>query len=243
MLLKSFILVILGFGLSSCSQNDIPASGVPAVVNDVQGLDDVFGDSITNDGENEKPSLIKNPDIADIMKAGPLGDRSLGSANAPVTMIEYASLTCPYCKKFHNTTFPVLKRDYIDKGKVRYILREFPIGRTSGTAWIVTRCAPKSQYFKLYELYLARQNLWVSQEIRREPIFKLASKVGMTREKFNNCLSNQAIIDGLKWVKARGRRLGVYGTPTFFINGEMVPKILSTDELRKKLDGLLARSG
>ena len=233
----------LGLGLSACGPNSLSPDGKQPATSGLSGLDGVFGDSFSGNDNNEKPGVIKNPTIAQIMQAGPLGDRALGKKDAPVTVIEYASLTCPYCRKFHKDTFPMLKRDYIDKGKVRFILREFPIGRSSGTAWIATRCAPESKYFKLYGLYLERQHLWVSQEIRRGPIYRVASKVGMTSEKFNKCLSNQAIIDGLNWVKQRGRRLGVYGTPTFFINGEMVPKIMSSDQLRKKLDSLLAASG
>jgi len=242
-LMSLIILLPALLGLTACGQNaSLPTD---AAINKKGGLqlNNVFGDSFTgsdNDGKSEK---ILNPTIADIMKTGPLGDRSMGRENAPVTIVEYASLTCRYCRKFHQETFPVLKREYIDKGKVRLILREFPIGRTSGTAWIITRCADPSKYFRLYGEYLKLQHLWVSQEIRREPIFKVASKLGMSREKFNKCLKNQSIIDGLTWVKERGRALGVFGTPSFFINGERVPKIISTNELRQKLDRLLAKSG
>ena len=230
-------------GLAACGQNSsLPTSANISKPGGLQ-LDNVFGDGFSSDNKNDGPIRIKKPSVAQIMQPGPLGDRSIGSKSAPVTIVEYASLTCRYCRKFHRETYPVLKREYIDKGKVRLILREFPIGRTSGTAWIATRCADPSKYFKLYGAYLEHQNLWVSQEIRKEPIYKIAAKMGMSRKKFNNCLSNQSIIDGLKKVKERGRQLGVYGTPSFFINGERVPKIMSTKELRAKLDRLLAQSG
>ena len=85
------------------------------------------------------------------MAAGPLGDRVLGKATAPVTVIEYASLTCPHCANFQKNLFPRVKKEFIDTGKVRFIVREFPIGHTSGTAAIVNRCAPDDKYFFLSE--------------------------------------------------------------------------------------------
>ena len=230
-------------GLTACGQGTGLPTDAGKVKTDGLQLNSVFGDGFQNSNDEGKPLKIKNPTIADIMKTGALPDRSMGRADAPITIVEYASLTCRFCRKFHRETFPVLKRQYIDTGKVRFILREFPIGRTSGTAWIATRCANPSKYFALYTAYLDKQHLWVSQEIRREPIFKVASKLGMSREKFNKCLSNQSIIDGLTWIKERGRQLGVFGTPSFFINGERVSKIISTGDLRAKLDSLLAHSG
>ena len=190
--------------------------------------------------EGKKPGLIANPTIADLMKAGPLGDRSLGRADAPVTVIEYASLTCPFCKAFHERTYPEFKRRYIDTGKVRFILREFPIGRSSGNAWLVTRCAPGDKFFTLYELYLKKQHYWVSQEVRIDRIFEVAKSVGMTRAEFDKCLANQKIINAIKWVKQRGRQLGVTGTPTFFINGRKERSVLTIEQLAAIIDPMIA---
>ena len=82
------------------------------------------------------------------MQPGELPEMALGRADAPVTIVQYASMTCPYCRQFQRETFPVLKREYIDTGKVRYILREFPIGHQSGLATIALRCAPPEQVFR-----------------------------------------------------------------------------------------------
>ena len=147
------LISLASIGLSACGQN----AGLPGEPGTAKNgglpLNSIFGEGYSDGGNDGKPPKITNPTIDDIMKAGPLGDRSLGRADAPITIIEYASLTCPYCRKFHRTTYPTLKRKYIDTGKVRFILREFPIGRTSGTAWIVTRCAAPAKYFKLYGEY------------------------------------------------------------------------------------------
>jgi protein-disulfide isomerase len=184
--------------------------------------------------------VIENPTIADVMQPGALPEISMGRPDAPVTIIKYMSLTCPYCKRFHAQTFPVLKRDYIDKGHVRFILREFPIGFQSGHATIALRCAGPSRYFALYDKFLAQQQVWVSQEVRLDPIFKIASQVGMTRSQFDACFKDQAMIDGLRATKERGRHLGIIGTPNFFINGKRVKKVIDIDDIRAIVDPIIA---
>lgn len=201
-----------------------------------------FGDGFYTPVSKARLEVIEAPTVAQVMKAGPLGERALGRADAPVTVVEYASLTCPFCRAFHLQVLPKIKRNYIKTGKVRYILREFPIGRTSGTAWIITRCAPEKHYFRLYDLYLSRQKLWVSQQVRLNKIYDVAAKVGMTRAEFDKCLANQKIEAGLKWVKQRGRQLGVIGTPNFFINGKRVRSVLTYDQFRALVDPLLKSS-
>jgi protein-disulfide isomerase len=173
------------------------------------------------------------------MKTGALPEMALGRKDARVTIIQYASMTCPYCRKFDAETFPVLKREYIDTGKVRYILREFPIGHQSGLATVALRCAPADRYFSLYSKLMAQQASWVSQEVRADPILKVASQVGMTRAQFDTCRQNRGMIDGLKWVKDRGRTLGIIGTPNFFIQGKLVKSVIGIKEIREMVDPIL----
>ena len=122
--------------------------------------------------------------------------------------------------------YPVLKREYIDTGKVRFILREFPIGKQSGSATIAMRCAPADKRLELYDKFMKQQASWVSQEVRLDPIFKIASQVGMTREQFDACFANQAMVASLNANKERGRTLGVIGTPNFFIQGKLIKSTL-----------------
>jgi protein-disulfide isomerase len=186
--------------------------------------------------------IIKDPTLADVLPpGGDLPEMSLGRADAPVTLIKYASLTCPHCRAFQRDVFPQLKREYIDTGKVRFVLREFPIGKTSGAATIALRCAPAEKYFELYSKYLEQQASWVAQEVRLDPIYAVAQQVGMTRAQFDQCLKNQAMIDGLKRVKDRGRTLGVIGTPNFFIQNKLVKSTLTMADIRKEVDPLLGR--
>ncbi len=182
------------------------------------------------------------PPQAELMAAGPLGDRVLGKATAPVTVIEYVSLTCPHCANFHKTLFPRMKKEFIDTGKVRYIVREFPIGHMSGEAAIVNRCAPEDKYFFLLNQFLTRQPEWVSQEVRPDALYSVAKSSGMTRETFDKCLSNQVIIDGLTEVKQRGRQFGVIGTPTFFINGRKAQGEVTFDEIKAMIEQAPASS-
>ena len=176
------------------------------------------------------------PPQQELMAPGPLGDRVLGKATAPVTVIEYVSLTCPHCANFQKTLFPRVKKEFIDTGKVRYIVREFPIGHMSGAAAIVNRCAPEDKYFFLLNQFLTRQPEWVSQEVRPDALYSVAKSSGMTRETFDKCLSNQVIIDGLTEVKQRGRQFGVIGTPTFFINGRKAQGEVTFDEIKALIE-------
>ncbi|WP_244534613.1 DsbA family protein [Hyphomicrobium sp. CS1GBMeth3] len=184
--------------------------------------------------------VITQPTMADVMMTGALPEMTLGRADAPVTIVQYASLTCPHCRTFHRDVFPEFKRIYIDTGKVRFIMREFPIGKQSGNATIALRCAPPDKYFALYGKFMEQQSSWVSQEVRLDPIFGVAKQVGMTRPQFDSCLKNQAMIDGLKWVKDRGRTLGIIGTPNFFVGNTLVKKTLTMGDIREMVDPLLS---
>ena len=185
----------------------------------------------------EEPKPV---DMADMNKPGELGDEVLGKANAPVTIVEYASLSCPNCQKFHAETLPKLKKAYIDKGKVRLVFREFPIGHSSAAAALAVRCAPAKDYFKVVDKYYATQKDWVAQEIKKDDIYKVVQTFGVKRDKFETCLTDQRINDALVAVKTRGRAFGVAGTPTFFVNGKKVAGAVSFEEIQPVIEAALA---
>ncbi|MGE0626458.1 MAG: DsbA family protein [Hyphomicrobiaceae bacterium] len=203
-----------------------------------------FGDVAATSGIAGGREVMKNPKVADIMKpVSTLSEMSLGRPDAPVTMIKYASMTCPYCRRFDLEVFPEIKRRYIDTGKMRFIIREFPIGFQSGLATVALRCASPDKYFQLYHKLMAQQASWVSQEVRPEPIFKVAAQVGLTRSQFDACRKNQKLIDGLKAIKDRGRTLGVIGTPNFFINGRLIKTVLTLQDVKDIVDPILSGGG
>ncbi len=225
--------------LAACSGG--PLAGVPDAVSTTAGSS-TAGGSGDDRADGEPAPKIENPTLADIMAPGPLPERVMGKADAPVTLIEYVSLTCPYCRAFHEKVLADLKRDYIDKGRVRLLVREFPIGKTAGAATIVNRCIREDKYFSLLHRFLVEQKSWVSQEVRRDAIFEVARKDGMTRAEFDACFENKATVDGLKWVKERGRRLGVVGTPTFFVQDVKLRTAPSVDDIRRALDAALQKT-
>ncbi len=201
------------------------------------------GEAVNSEPETQLHSADAKPlpKLEDLMQPGPLGEKAMGKPGAPVTVIQYASLTCPVCANFQRNTFPRFKKAYIDTGKVYFIWREFPIGHSSGAAALAVRCAPEKQYFKLNERFLLRQPEWVAQEVKTDAIYNLVKDTGVKREQFDSCLTNQTINDGLVWVKERGRQFGVNGTPTFFINGQQrIRGGLSFEEMQKIIDPLLS---
>lgn len=194
------------------------------------------------DGQMEAPAreVIVNPTLEQVLKPGSLPEFSLGRETAPVVMVKYMSLTCQHCRKFMADTFPALKKEYIDTGKVRLVIREFPIGKTSGNATIALRCAPMKQYLPLYQKFLEQQAAWVSQEVRPDAIHKIAAQVGLSRGDFDACVKNASIVEGLKAIKDRGRELGIIGTPNFFIGNKLVKSQMGMPEIRALVEPLLA---
>jgi len=185
--------------------------------------------------------VIANPTLAEVMQsASDLPEMSMGRADAPVTVIKYASMTCPFCRQFQIESFPELKRQYIDTGKVRFILREFPIGFQSGMATIATRCVAPARYFQAYDRLMRHQAQWVSQDVRAEPIVKVMGDLGLTAEKLEACRQDKALVASLDAVKQRGRLLGIVGTPNYFINGRLIKHTLTLNDMRAIVDPLLA---
>lgn len=185
--------------------------------------------------------VIANPTLAEIIAPVPgvLPEIALGSADAPVTIVQYASLTCPHCKRFHAEVYPALKRDYIDTGKVRYILRDFPIGRQSGQGSIAIRCAAPDKFVSLYGKFLEQQPSWVSQEVRIDPIFAVVAQGGVSRAEYDACRSNTALVENIKAIKDRGRKLGIIGTPNFFIQDKLIKKAVDMAELSGMIEAAL----
>ena len=178
-------------------------------------------------------------DPAKLAKAGPDGDIVLGSDKAPVTIIEYASMTCPHCAHFSEHTFPELQKRYIDTGKVRFIFREFPLDALAAAGFMLARCAGKDKFMPVVEALFAKQRDWmVEQPI--PALREIAKQFGFTQQTFDDCLANQKLLDGIQEVRDRAaEQLGVDSTPTFFVNGKRLKGDQSIEVLAKEIDPYL----
>jgi protein-disulfide isomerase len=184
-------------------------------------------------------ALADDPSPAELAEAGPDGDVVLGSDKAPVTIIEYASMTCPHCAHFSKETFPELQKRYIDTGKVRFIFREFPLDALAAAGFMLARCAGKDKFMPIVETLFAKQSDWVVQQ-PIEPLKAIAKQFGFTEDSFNQCLANQKVLDNIQAVRDRGaQKLGINSTPTFFINGKRLQGDVSIEAMAKEIDPYL----
>lgn len=192
-------------------------------------------------GTSTLPGLAQQTvDVAELMQPGALPEKSIGSPTAPVTVVEYASMTCGHCATFHKQVYPHLKTKYIDTGKVRLILREFPLDPLAAAAFMLARCAPEDKYFDMVSLFFDSQPVWTRTEQPVDALFNLSKQAGFTQESFKQCLTNQTLLDGVNAVKDRGaEKFKVDATPTFFVNGQRVRNFQTIDGVDKTLEPLL----
>jgi len=185
--------------------------------------------------DSNRPVLAQSAMQAELMKPGPLGDMSLGDEKAPVTIIEYASMTCPHCANFHETTYPELKKKYIDTGKVRFIFREFPLDQLAAAAFMLARCGGKERYFPMVETLFQQQRTWAVQR-PLQPLMAIGKQAGLSESGFNECLKNQQVLDGIEDVRKRAaEKLNVQSTPTFFVNGKQLRGAATLAEFEKEM--------
>ncbi len=180
-------------------------------------------------------------DMAKILAPGPLPDLTIGSATAPVTVVEYGSLTCPHCAAFSKETFPQLKSQYIDPGKVRYIFREFSRNTLDVAGFLLARCLGDDKAYAADQLLFADQDKWAFVDKPIEPLIEALRAAGMTQEKAQECLKNQKLADEVVAVQKKANEdVKITGTPTFVINGKVFGGELTFDQLKQVLDPMLA---
>ena len=165
------------------------------------------------------------------------GEMTLGPDTAKVTVIEYASATCPHCAAFHNETFEALKKEYIDTGKIKFVFREFPHQDAALAAFMLARCAPKEKYFPLIDVFFATQPEWTQNPL--EGLNKIAQQAGFTKESFDACMKNETVAKDILAVRSKAEGFGVTGIPTFFVNGERFEGETTIEAFRAKIDPLL----
>jgi protein-disulfide isomerase len=186
-----------------------------------------------------REAFAQDPSAEELMRPGPLPDLVQGKDDAPVTIIEYASMTCPHCAAFHKTTYPALKSKYIDTGKVRFIFREYPLDEVAVAASMIARCAGGDKTMALIDVLFQSQDTWAV----RQPIpalMQIAKQAGFTQKTFEECLANQKLYTDIVAVRERAsKQFKVESTPTLFVNGKLQRGGVSIEELEKLMQPYL----
>lgn len=189
--------------------------------------------------EIPKPARVLDEDQARAFA----DDFILGQKNAPVTIIEYASLTCPHCAQFHNDVLPKLKKEFVETGKVRLIYRDFPLDRYALNASMLARCAGPDRYFAFLDVLFKSQSNWTRAEDPGEALSRLARLGGMQPNEIDACLQDKALQDEvLNQRLDASQRLQVRATPTLIINGSVYSGGLPFDRLKAVIESMLTKT-
>lgn len=194
---------------------------------------------LTACGSDDADVAEADPEVLELLMAEPpIEEFWLGDADAPVTIIEYASMTCSHCRDFHNNVYDALIEEYVETGEVRFAIREFPLDERATAAFMLARCAPGERgYYAVIDHLFETQTAWafVDGETFVDTLYAQVQEFGFTRDSFDACLTNQDLLEGVNAVADRGAELGVNSTPTFFVNGVRYPGALSSEQLREAI--------
>ena len=169
----------------------------------------------------------------------PPEDRFLGKPDAAVTIIEYASLTCPHCAAFHKDILPKVKAAYVDTGKAKLIYRDFPLDQVALKAAALARCAPAERYFAFLDVLFQQQDAWASAPDPMVPLARIGRLGGLSEAQFKACMEDSALADSILASRLTGAKdMQVESTPTIFVNGKKIAGIRSFEELDKVLKPL-----
>jgi len=178
-----------------------------------------------------------NVPLDQLMSIGPLPDLAQGAASAPITIVEYASMTCSHCAAFHDTTWPELKSKYIDSGRAKFVLREFPLDPLATAAFMLARCAGADKRNLLIDQLFTQQKTWAFVEKPIEPLLGIVKTVGFTQVDFETCLRNQDLYEQVSQSRERAAEaFNIDSTPTFFVNGRKLTGELSIVDFDKALE-------
>ena len=167
-------------------------------------------------------------------------DRILGDPNAPVTIVEYSSLTCPHCASFHRDTLPQLKKEYSDNGKAKLVYRDFPFDRLGATAAMLARCVAEPRFFKFVDALFAQQESWSRAQDPFTALAAIGKLGGIGQEQFNTCMQDEAQLDKILQRRLEGeQKFAIQATPSFLINGEKVEGAQSFESFKDVIEGKL----
>jgi protein-disulfide isomerase len=181
----------------------------------------------------EAKAVAKIP-VEELMAPNALPDIVEGAAGAPVTIVEYASMTCSHCAAFHNDVYPALKKDFIDSGKAKFILREFPLDPLATAAFMLARELGDDKRDAAIDLLFAQQKNWAFVDKPLDGLANVVKQTGIGQERFETILKDQGLFDKVNKVRDRANeKFGVNSTPTFFINGEKYTGEIKIDDFAR----------
>lgn len=187
--------------------------------------------------------LISLPLVLGESSAAEVGERSIGDPDAPVTMIEYSSLTCPHCASFHNNVLPDLKERYIETGKVRMVFRDFPLNEPAVDAAVLAHCAGPDRYVGFLDVLFQTQDSWASAPNTRDALKQLGKLGGLSDGEMDACFDDEAMVDSILQSRLTGQNEHkVQSTPTFVINGETYAGSRDIEEFADIIDPLAGGS-
>jgi protein-disulfide isomerase len=180
-------------------------------------------------------------DVAKLMApAGGIADHVQGSEDAPVTVIEYASPTCPHCADFSNNVLPGFVSAYVDTGKVKLISRPFVRNVLDAAVFMLAEASGPTNYHNVLATYFKTQNTWAASQTPRDAILEIAKQLGFTQETFDAALTNQALFTGMEAVREQALgEFGLAGTPTFYVNGKTLSGDKTLEQLAAEIDPLV----
>ena len=168
-------------------------------------------------------------------------ERSLGNQNSKVTVIEYASLTCPHCAAFHRGPWREIKKEYVDTGKIKFIFRDFPLDRIALAASMIARCTPEERYFGVINLMFETQDTWRNAANPQAALESIGRLAGMPSETLQVCVQNRAVFDAVMKQRNDGdKKFKIESTPTILVNGQKINGSLDIGRFREVVDQALA---
>ena len=176
--------------------------------------------------------------IVDTIEA--LEEKSLGKPNAPIKMIEFASLTCGHCAWFHNEVMPTIKEKYINNGKIFFTYKDFPLDKFALKASIISRCSGNKNYFSFLDVFYKKQSSWTRSQDPFKSLLKIAKIGGLKDEEIKVCVGNKSIEDGLLKDRLQSsKKYDITATPTIYLNGKKYTGDLTLEALELKINALL----
>jgi protein-disulfide isomerase len=190
-------------------------------------------------------ALIATPVLAEVASTDvAMSEMSIGSQDAPVVLHEYSSLTCPHCAAFHADTLPLIKKEYVDTGKVRIVYHDFPLDNTALSAMMIVRCSGPERNVDFFNMLYETQNDWSRASNPLGALVALARFYGMDGTDVQSCLGNQGIIDAIMAARANATDVfSIQSTPTFILDGNKIEGAQSFDAFKDHLDKALAAKG